>query len=72
MADIIIDAKVRHGKPIIAGTRITVDDVFGWLESGMSYAEIKQEYGITTENILAALRYASSLMRGEEVHTIAA
>ena len=33
MAKIIIDEKIRHGKPTIQGTRITVDEVLGMLES---------------------------------------
>ena len=68
MAKIIIDEKIRHGKPIIKGTRITVDDVLGWLENGMDYDDIEQDYGITKEDILAVIRYASSIVRGEEVH----
>lgn len=56
MAKIIIDEKVRHGKPVIAGTRITADDVLGWLESGMDYDEIKQEYGINKNTILMIKR----------------
>ena len=68
MAQIIIDEKIRHGKPIIKGTRITVDDVLGWLESGQDYDNIEQDYGITKEDILAVIRYASSIVRGEEVH----
>lgn len=67
MAEIVIDQTVRHGKPTIAGTRITVDDVLGWLESGMAYEEIQQEYGITKEDIIAVIHYASSFVRGEEV-----
>lgn len=72
MAHIIIDEKVRHGKPTIAGTRITVDDVFGWLENGMDYEEIEREYGINKEEILAVIQYASSFIRGEEVQAVAA
>ena len=68
MAKIIIDEKIRHGKPIIKGTRITVDDVLGWLENGMGYEDIQQDYGITKEDILAVIRYASSIIRGEEIH----
>ncbi len=68
MAKIIIDEKIRHGKPIIKGTRVTVDDVLGWLENGMDYEEIEEEYKITKEDILAVIRYASSIVRGEEVH----
>ena len=51
MAKITIDKNIRHGKPIIKGTRITVDEVLGMLESGMDYDEIKKEYGITKEQV---------------------
>lgn len=72
MAKIVVDEKVRHGKPVIAGTRITVDEVLGMLEVGMKYEEIGKEYGLTEEQILAVIKYAASFMRGEEVHKIAA
>ena len=72
MAHIIINEAVRHGKPIIAGTRITVDDVLGWLESGMGYEEIEQEYGIHKEQIVAVIQYVSSFVRGEEVQATVA
>ena len=70
MKRIIIDNKTRHGKPIIEGTRITVDEVLGMLESGMTYEEIKKEYGLTKEDILVVLKYVSSLIKGEEIHKI--
>lgn len=67
MAKIIIDNKVRHGRPIITGTRITVDDVLGWLESGMTYEEIEREHKITKEDILVVIHYTSSIVRSEEL-----
>ena len=72
MAKVIVDEKVRHGKPIVEGTRITVDEVLDMLEAGMTYEEIKKEYGLTKEQILAVIKYTSSLVRGEEVRTIPA
>mgnify|MGYP001564604934 CR=1 FL=1 len=72
MAKIIIDEKIRHGKPIIEGTRITVDEVLEMLENGMSYEEIEKEYGLNKEDILAVISYAASLVRGEEIHKVSA
>ncbi len=72
MIKIIIDKKIRHGKPIIEGTRITVDEVFEMLKAGMSYEEIEKEYGIKKEHILAVINYASSLVSGEEIYSIPA
>ncbi len=57
---ITIDANVRFGKPCIRGMRITVFDVLGWLASGMTSAEIIQDYPeLTDEDIKAALSYAA-------------
>lgn len=67
MKRIIINNKIRHGKPIIEGTRITVDEVLGMLEAGMTYEEIYKEHRLTKEDILAVLKYISSLIKGEEI-----
>ncbi len=72
MARIIIDQKTRHGKPIIEGTRITVDEILGMLKSGMTYEEIEKEYGLKKEHILAVIDYAASFLSGEEVHSVSA
>jgi uncharacterized protein (DUF433 family) len=54
---IIVNDKIRFGKPIIEGTRITVDEILGALAGGMSYEEIKEEYGITEKDIKAVLTF---------------
>lgn len=72
MERIIIDGKIRHGKPIIKGTRITVDEILGALIGGMTYEEIEREYGVKKQDILATIEYAASLIKGEEVHTLKA
>lgn len=71
MTNVILDTKIRHGKPTIEGTRITVEEVLGALASGMTYAETEQEYGVTREGIMAAVRYATAWMQGEEVTPLA-
>lgn len=55
MEEIIIDEKVRHGKAVIKGTRITVDEVLEMLEAGMTYDDMKKEYGLTKEQILVGV-----------------
>jgi len=50
---IVVDSEIRHGKPIIEGTRITADEIMGALVGGMTYEEIKMEYGIEKRGILA-------------------
>ena len=67
MVKIIIDEKYRHGKPTIEGTRVTVDEVLGMLEDGMTYEQIEKEYKLKKEQILATINYAASFIRGEKL-----
>lgn len=64
---ITINEKIRHGKPIIKGTRITVEEVLGALAGGMTFDEIEREYGVGKKGIRDAIRYAGAWIRGEEV-----
>ena len=65
--DVIINKNIRHGKPVIRGTRVTVEEILGALAGGMTYEEIKKEYGIGKDGILAVIGYAAAWFRGEEV-----
>ena len=67
---IIIDEKVRFGKPVIKGTRVPVDLIIGKLAGRMTYEEVMSEYDLTKEDILAALDYAAKHLSDEEVRAI--
>jgi uncharacterized protein (DUF433 family) len=54
---IVIDPETQHGKPVIRGTRVPVVRVIGGLAGGMTIEEITREYGITEEDVRAALEY---------------
>jgi uncharacterized protein (DUF433 family) len=57
---IVINSEIRFGKPIIAGTRITVFDVLNWLANGMTINEIIHDFPELSENqIKACLAYAA-------------
>jgi uncharacterized protein (DUF433 family) len=64
---IVIDPQVMAGKPVIRGTRITVDLVLELLAAGMSPEEISQDYRISIEDIRAVLLYAARVIGREEV-----
>ena len=60
LARITIDPKVMVGKPVIKGTRLTVDFILNLLAHGATTAEITQEYdGLTEEDIQACLSFAA-------------
>ena len=50
---IVQDPAINSGRPIIEGTRVFVDRIIGHLESGMSMAEICQEYNLTPQQVKA-------------------
>jgi uncharacterized protein (DUF433 family) len=67
---ITIEAGKRGGKPCIRGMRITVYDILSWLASGMSNAEIVEEYPeLQLEDIYAALSFAAD--RDRSIYQIA-
>jgi uncharacterized protein (DUF433 family) len=58
---ISIDPAVQHGKPVVRGTRVPVARILGSLAGGMTQEQIVEEYGVTTEDIAAALEFAQTL-----------
>lgn len=70
---IALDPKVLLGKPVIRGTRISVEFVIGLMADGWSEAEILANYpGITHEDIIACLAYARDTLSAETVYPSAA
>jgi len=67
---IVVDDKIMHGKPVIKGTRVPVDVILGSLAGGMSYEEVEKEYGVTREDILAAIEYARRIISEEKVRPL--
>ena len=67
---IILDSSILTGKPVIRGTRISVDLVLELLASGLQEAMILKEYpGLTHEDILACIRYAQEIVQSERVYS---
>lgn len=57
---IVMNPKVKVGKPVIKGTRLTVEFILGLLAHGSTFDEILQEYeGLTPEDIQACLLFAT-------------
>jgi len=61
---IAVDPKVMVGKPVIRGTRLTVDYILNCLAHGGTEAEILAEYdGLTKEDIQACMLFATKILR---------
>lgn len=58
-----INPKIMLGKPVIKGTRITVEHIISLLSQDISIAEILVEYkGLNKQQILACLQYAENIL----------
>jgi len=59
---IVADPEILGGKPVIRGTRLAVEFILELLAAGESENDLLTSYpGLTREDILACLSYASSL-----------
>lgn len=68
---ITVDPKVLVGKPIIKGTRISVEFVVDLLGRGWTVEQVLQEYDhLTPEDIQACLAYASEVLKSERVYPL--
>ena len=66
---ITLATEVLDGKPVIKGTRIAVAFIVELLAQGWTHEDILQNYpGLTLEDILACLSYASSVLQEEKVY----
>ena len=56
--------QVLAGKPVIRGTRLSVEFVLNLLGHGSTVAEIQEEYsGLTAEDVQACILFASRTMK---------
>ena len=70
---IILDPAVVAGKPIIAGTRMSVEFILDLLAQGWSEADVLENYPhIAREDIIACIAYARDIVKSERVYPSAA
>lgn len=68
---IAIDPAVLLGKPVIKGTRISVELVIDLMGRGYTHQQILEQYDhITNEDIQACLAYAGEMLKQERVYAL--
>lgn len=71
-ARIVTNPDILAGKPIIAGTRISVELILDCMASGWSVDKVVEAYPhITPEDVLAALAFAADVLRKKPFVTVA-
>ena len=70
---ITLDPKVMVGKPVIKGTRLTVEYILNLLAHGATVAEVLEEYeGLTQEDIQACFLFATKSLENTAFMPLAA
>ena len=62
MEYIEVKPEVCNGKPVIKGTRITVQLILELLANGWSIKDITEEYNLTEEQVKEAIKYAGAIL----------
>ena len=64
---IVLDPKVMVGKPVIRGTRLTVDFILNLLAHGTTEDDILNEYkGLEIEDIQACFLFATKFLKNTD------
>ena len=70
---IILDPTILAGKPVIRGTRLSVEFIIGLMADGWNEADILRNYpGLTHEDVAACLAYARDVLQSEKIYPGAA
>ena len=65
---ITLNPEVLAGKPVVRGTRLSVDFVIGLMAEGWTEHDILQNYpGISHDDVIACLAYARDVLSSEKV-----
>lgn len=68
---IVIDPGILVGKPVVKGTRLSVEFVVDLLAGGWTMEEILRNYpGLSRDDIQACLAYASHMLHAEHVYPL--
>ena len=66
---IVVDPAILVGKPVVRGTRLSVEFLIGLLGQGWSEADILRNYpGLTHDDLLACFEYAEQALQAERVY----
>jgi uncharacterized protein (DUF433 family) len=65
---IVLDPAILAGKPVVRGTRLSVEFIIGLLADGWNEVDILANYPVLSrEDIAACLNYARDLLSSEKV-----
>jgi uncharacterized protein (DUF433 family) len=68
---IVVDPKILVGKPVIRGTRLSVEFILGLLANDWTIQQVLDEYPhLKREDVIAVLKYAAELVKEEKAYPL--
>jgi uncharacterized protein (DUF433 family) len=68
---IVVDPKVLVGKPLIRGTRLSVEFILDLLANDWTIEQVLSEYPqLVREDVMAVLKYAAEMAKEEKVYPL--
>ena len=69
LQNITTNPKIMLGKPVIKGTRLTVEIIVEKMAYGATLKDLKEDYPfLTEEDVYSALLYAARCLSHEEIY----
>lgn len=67
-----VNPSIMMGKPVIKGTRLTVEMILDKFAAGETLENIRESYpSISSKQILAAFQFASQVLKGDAIYPLA-
>ncbi len=68
---IVADPDIMMGKPVVEGTRITVEQILEELGAGRTIEELLEAHPrLTREGVLAAVRFGAEVLRADVAYPL--
>ncbi|MBS3956005.1 MAG: DUF433 domain-containing protein [Clostridiales bacterium] len=68
---IVSDPNVMMGKPVVEGTRVTVETILDELGAGESIEQILEAHPcLTRDDVLAAVRFGAEVLRADVAYPL--
>jgi len=68
---IVVDPKILVGKPVIRGTRLSVEFILGLLANDWTIQQVLDEYPqLKREDVIAVLKYAAEMVKEEKAYPL--
>jgi len=69
---IVCNPRILGGKPVVEGSRVSVEQILGLIAKGMSVAAITKSYPVLSQaDVRAAVAYAQAALRDDVVVDVA-